>query len=435
MRVVLLQNMLYVPAHGGANTSNRLVMESMAEEGHTSEVVTPAVGPATALSSEDQFLDTLKARGISWEHPQPDRYVFTLNGVTVHAAVPTDGRNLMSGMYEALDDVVAPGTDWVLVSLDEASSAFLEAAHRVAPHRVVALAHTSTTLPFGPLSQVEDPSATQRLHDCAAVLANTNFMKDYLAQWGDVEASVCPMAPFEDTRHPDFSSFEEGYVTMLNPCDLKGIPIFLELADRFPDVDFAGVPTWGTTAADRAAMQNRPNVDVLDPVDDIDEVYAQTRILLMPSLWLETFGRCATEAMQRGLPVLASDHGGLPEAKGGVDYLLPVRPIEAMTDTVDDRRQPVPERVPDQDVDPWAEALERLLTDRAHYDDLSRRSREAAQQIASNYRPDVLGRFLENLSADADDSGSGGSSEASTADTLSDERRRLLALRALDSQE
>ena len=39
----------------------------------------------------------------------------------------------------------------------------------------------------------------------------------------------------------------------------------------------------------------------------------------MPSLW-QAFGRIVVEAMH-GIPVIASDAGGLAEAKLGVDYL------------------------------------------------------------------------------------------------------------------
>ena len=36
----------------------------------------------------------------------------------------------------------------------------------------------------------------------------------------------------------------------------------------------------------------------------------------MPSLWLESFGLVAAEAMLNGIPVLASNRGGLPETIG-----------------------------------------------------------------------------------------------------------------------
>ena len=44
-------------------------------------------------------------------------------------------------------------------------------------------------------------------------------------------------------------------------------------------------------AADRAALAQLPNVRLLEPSEDIDQIFAQTRVLLAPSLWDEAFGR------------------------------------------------------------------------------------------------------------------------------------------------
>lgn len=46
---------------------------------------------------------------------------------------------------------------------------------------------------------------------------------------------------------------------------------------------------------------------------DVDLVWAASDIAVAPSVWPEPFGRVAIEAMAHGLPVLASDHGGLAE--------------------------------------------------------------------------------------------------------------------------
>ena len=59
------------------------------------------------------------------------------------------------------------------------------------------------------------------------------------------------------------------------------------------------------------------------------KVYGECRILLAPSLWEEAYGRVATEAQLSGIPVVASDRGGLPEAVGPGGILVdPEGPIE-----------------------------------------------------------------------------------------------------------
>jgi glycosyltransferase involved in cell wall biosynthesis len=102
------------------------------------------------------------------------------------------------------------------------------------------------------------------------------------------------------------------------------------------------------------------------------------------------------EAMVRGIPVIASRVGGLSEAKLGVDYLLPVNPVVRYRATVDDLMVPSAE-VPPQDVAPWQTALERLVTDRAHYEQLSRKSREAAMAYAGRLNALPFESYLENL--------------------------------------
>jgi glycosyltransferase involved in cell wall biosynthesis len=185
-------------------------------------------------------------------------------------------------------------------------------------------------------------------------------------------------------------------VTLINPCAVKGIAIFLELARSLPEVRFGAVPTWGTTAADREALAALPNVTVLEPQEDIDRIFARTRVLLMPSLWQEAFGVTAVEAMLRGLPVLASDVGGLPEAKLGTGFVLPVRPIERFLDRQDANAVTEAE-VPAQEVGPWRDALVRLLSDADLYARESAAAREAAHRFVAGLGGEAFEEILESL--------------------------------------
>ena len=91
-------------------------------------------------------------------------------------------------------------------------------------------------------------------------------------------------------------------------------------------------------------------------MDNVDDILRRTRVLLVPSLWAEARSRIVVEAMLRGVPVMASDIGGIPEAKLGVDYLLPVRPIEKYQSRLDEQMVPLAD-LPAQDIGPWQAAL------------------------------------------------------------------------------
>lgn len=145
--------------------------------------------------------------------------------------------------------------------------------------------------------------------------------------------------------------------------------------------------------------------------------------------------------MLRGLPVLASNVGGNPEAKLGIDYVLPVRPIERYAEHWDDTGNPIMVPVvPEQDIAPWLGALRELLSDPTRYDWLSTASRDAALAYVSTLGIAPLEDFLQDLavappigrsgdSAPRTVEDSKGNGPLERVDNLSPERRTLLALR------
>lgn len=117
-----------------------------------------------------------------------------------------------------------------------------------------------------------------------------------------------------------------GAVTMINPHPVKGVDTFLEIARRLPQQRFLLVESWRLDDAAWARLQQRlatlPNVTLSRRVADMRGIYAQTRLLLVPSVWEEGFGMVAVEAQSCGIPVIASARGGLPEAVGSGGVLV-----------------------------------------------------------------------------------------------------------------
>ena len=272
----------------------------------------------------------------------------------------------------------------------------LEAALRARNARVVYLARATLAVPFGPDCAFPSESKTAMLRSVDGAVGVSQYVADYIRSWSGIEAIHVPISLMEPGPYPELGRFENEFVTLVNPCAVKGIAISSLWRHECRTCRFAAVPTWGTSDRDRAALAQHPNVTCSIRWTISICCCARTRVLLVPSLWAEARSRIVLEAMLRGVPVIASNVGGIPEAKMGVEYLLPVRPIEKYDPRLDERMVPVAE-VPPQDIGPWQEALGRLTSDRAHYEDLSRRSREAALTYTANLNVGPFEKFLREV--------------------------------------
>jgi surfactin synthase thioesterase subunit/glycosyltransferase involved in cell wall biosynthesis len=418
MRILLAQNSLYYPAHGGGDKSNRLLVEALAARGHECRVV--ARISVFGDAGHTQYLESLAARGVTHQSSADGVVVFERAGVEVH--VVTHGN--LRAHFAAQAEAFAP--DVILASTDDPAQLLLEVALRHATARVVYLARATLALPFGPDCAFPSEAKTERIRACDAVAAVSQYVADYIRKYAGIDAVHVPISLVEPEDWPLLGRFDNEFVTFVNPCAVKGIAIFLALADAFPGTAFAAVPTWGTNRQDRAALGARPNVRLLAPVDDINLLLARTRVLLVPSLWAEARSRIVLEALLRGVPVMAAHVGGIPEAMMGVPYLLPVRPIVKYEMRLDEQMVPVAD-VPAQDIDPWRDALARLVADRAHYEEISRQSRgtalEYAKQLdAAPFEKLLLGGKKQAVRVPAQPA-------RPNLETLSPEKRKLLALR------
>jgi glycosyltransferase involved in cell wall biosynthesis len=102
-------------------------------------------------------------------------------------------------------------------------------------------------------------------------------------------------------------------ITQINLSERKGGKVFYEVARRMPERKFVGViGSWGSQETAAAAL---PNVEIVEHTDDILSVYAQTRILMFPSLY-EPHPRTPLEACASGIPTIANPVPGTVEALG-----------------------------------------------------------------------------------------------------------------------
>lgn len=155
-------------------------------------------------------------------------------------------------------------------------------------------------------------------------IANSRFVADkFCATYGPKAQVIRPLfraARYVTPRQPD-------EVTFVNPHPLKGVDLAFQVAALCPEIPFCFVEGWPMNSEEKMALAKRvsafPNVRLQSRTHDMRQVYSRTHTLLVPSQWEEAWGRVATEAQFSGIPVIASDRGGLPEAVGPGGQVLP----------------------------------------------------------------------------------------------------------------
>jgi glycosyltransferase involved in cell wall biosynthesis len=196
------------------------------------------------------------------------------------------------------------------------------------------------------------PEPTTRLAAASEFLA-----RRVAERLGRCVAVLRPFIRFEsyrcETRRPEF-------VTLVNPRESKGVEIALGIAERLPERRFLFVGSQGLLARERSALAARVarlrNVRVERQASDMRTVYARTALLLVPSICEDAAPRVVLEAHANGIPVVASQIGGIPEVGGDAAVLLPA--------------SAPPER--------WVAEVERLLDDSTWQGEVASRSRANA---------------------------------------------------------
>jgi glycosyltransferase involved in cell wall biosynthesis len=124
---------------------------------------------------------------------------------------------------------------------------------------------------------------------------------------------------------------------------------------------------------------------------DMNEAWQAIKVLLVPSVWHEAWGIVVIEAHLRGIPVVCSDAGALPEAMRGLAHTIPVKAINGERDANGVYF------VPEQDFEPWARTLNELMNNKTSYENLAMEVREKTVQWLEDMDESALERWLLGL--------------------------------------
>jgi glycosyltransferase involved in cell wall biosynthesis len=195
-----------------------------------------------------------------------------------------------------------------------------------------------------------NPLKYQHLMDSSKlhIIYNTHWVRDFFSSTLDSIVVHPPIQLDKIAKHT-----LKQYVTLVSPHIHKGGEQLLEIAKRMPHVSFLAV---GGRVAEHAIRTNK-NIRFISRTRRMSEIYEQSSIVLMPSAY-ESWGMVASEAICGGIPVIAST---TPGTKENLDYAGIFIPQNSIQD--------------------WVDAIQKLLTDSEYYNTVSQQCRKRGQEL------------------------------------------------------
>jgi glycosyltransferase involved in cell wall biosynthesis len=400
MRILLAIHNAYTDHTSGAAHSMRIIMQWLAEAGHDVRVLGTARFDARPPSNLAQHLTDHEI--VAVKHPPPKAmlrvvrrpanlgpgrptFEFVHHGVPVTMLATSAPKNTPAEHFER---------DQFLFHLDQHLRAF-------APDVV---------LSYGGHPVVREVMRRARLSGSRTVFTLRNYgyedrsyyehvdhvftTSPYLSRFYEQRIGLRSIALDSPIDWDDVEAPEEmrRFVTFVNPSPAKGSYLFARLADMLgsarPDIPILVVQS----AASAGGLNDIPGLDftkyphimAAPATPRGGDFLALTRILLVPSVVAECFGRVAAEALVNGIPPLVSERGGLPETVGTGGAVIPLpswlTPEARDLPTVDEVR-------------PWFDEICRLWDSPDAYRDAAERAR--AEGMARFHESVMRPRYLE----------------------------------------
>lgn len=159
---------------------------------------------------------------------------------------------------------------------------------------------------------LELPRIRKSFARACCLVTNSDFMRRTIREiWGIDSVVMLPKIEMPSrVREPDPC----GSILFISPVEHKGVDIALCLARQLPSEKFIFVGDAKESVRRRIATF--ANIEYSPWMSDMDEYMSKAKLLIMPTVIPEPYGRVCIEAMARGIPCVVSGVGALPETVG-----------------------------------------------------------------------------------------------------------------------
>lgn len=183
------------------------------------------------------------------------------------------------------------------------------------------------------------------------VLTSSRFLTNWYRDRFGIDSTPLPLPIWPEDVIAE--KHEPIYFTAINPTREKGSMILAAicsvLTDQRPDIPFLIVGD-NALPVELTAFQANETKRLPWQANPKD-IYRQTKVLLVPSVWEEPAGRVIAEAMLNGIPPIITDRGGMVEVANGGAFVVPLA-----KHITPETSQPVPLSV----AQPWIDLIVKL---------------------------------------------------------------------------
>jgi hypothetical protein len=277
---------------GGAEVSQQLLAEEFVSAGWQVTYLGSHETPWNGVSELDVMRRQLALWGVHHIYAEARGELrYSWKGVDCRS-VP------QAGMFSTLNAVLRAGSPELVVTSQEGSAVLAKQATTLAP--VAGWIHSVSrtgmeVLRGGP----------------QYALATSRFVVSRMPASTSTR-TILFYPPFAAAAvDPPVASDRAGDLLMVNPVPAKGARLVKDLAYYLPQRRFTLVEGWWDTSARFTGLAN---VRYVKRTYEMDSLYADHRVLLVPSVVDDAFPRVIIEAGLAGLPTIGSDRGGIAEA-------------------------------------------------------------------------------------------------------------------------
>jgi glycosyltransferase involved in cell wall biosynthesis len=321
MKIALVNDKYIHHAGGGAQESVRILAESLATRGHQVSVWATTYQPKQRRTTEVHAkvkVTFLPVANVYWPHGKRPSHLKPLwHAIDSHN--PIMARRIGQLLDEEKPDILHTN---ILAGFSpaiwaEASRRDIPVVHTVRDYYLVCPKGAK----FRNGAECVSPCATCRLYSLPKKIA-TRHVDAVVSISHHLSRAHIIASPIREVIHNSYQAdgrllprangigLKVGFLGRL--FETKGIEILMEAVRQSDSAHLyvagQGLPEY----VEKLRQQAPPRTTFLGTIPPRD-LFEKIDVLVVPSLWHEPFGRVAIEALAWGIPVIASQRGGLPE--------------------------------------------------------------------------------------------------------------------------